>query len=60
MNIICFFAEKYIDFKNNIHQLFPTIYDTKFLSYELKKILQIHGNYLKYLFIYLYDYKHIK
>ncbi|XP_018346792.1 PREDICTED: poly(A)-specific ribonuclease PARN-like domain-containing protein 1 isoform X1 [Trachymyrmex septentrionalis] len=32
--------QKYIDFKNNIHQLFPTIYDTKFLSYELKKILQ--------------------
>ncbi|KAG5325773.1 PNDC1 ribonuclease, partial [Pseudoatta argentina] len=32
--------QKYIDFKNNIHQLFPTIYDTKFLSYELRKILQ--------------------
>ncbi|KYM75587.1 Poly(A)-specific ribonuclease PARN-like domain-containing protein 1 [Atta colombica] len=34
-------AQKYIDFKNNIPQLFPTIYDTKFLSYELIKILQI-------------------
>ncbi|XP_018302367.1 poly(A)-specific ribonuclease PARN-like domain-containing protein 1 isoform X1 [Mycetomoellerius zeteki] len=32
--------QKYIDFKNNIHQLFPTIYDTKFLSFELRNILQ--------------------
>ncbi|XP_018058085.1 PREDICTED: poly(A)-specific ribonuclease PARN-like domain-containing protein 1 isoform X1 [Atta colombica] len=37
--------QKYIDFKNNIHQLFPTIYDTKFLSYELKKILQIQDKW---------------
>jgi len=56
-----FFAEKYIDFKTNIHQLFPTIYDTKFLSYELKKILQIQGNYLKYfIYLFVHDYKHIK
>ncbi|XP_024876104.1 pre-piRNA 3'-exonuclease trimmer-like [Temnothorax curvispinosus] len=31
---------KYTDFKNNIHKLFPTIYDTKFLSFELREILQ--------------------
>lgn len=31
---------KYIDFKKNIHQLFPTIYDTKFLSFELREILR--------------------
>lgn len=31
---------KYIDFKNNMHQLFPIIYDTKFLSFELREILQ--------------------
>ncbi|XP_011156770.2 pre-piRNA 3'-exonuclease trimmer isoform X2 [Solenopsis invicta] len=30
----------YINFKNNIHQLFPIIYDTKFLSFELREILQ--------------------
>ncbi|XP_025157816.1 pre-piRNA 3'-exonuclease trimmer isoform X2 [Harpegnathos saltator] len=30
---------KYIDFKNNIHKLFPLIYDTKFLSFELREIL---------------------
>ncbi|XP_018371191.1 PREDICTED: poly(A)-specific ribonuclease PARN-like domain-containing protein 1 isoform X1 [Trachymyrmex cornetzi] len=32
--------QKYINFKNNIHQLFPTIFDTKFLSYELKRTLE--------------------
>ncbi|XP_011880452.1 PREDICTED: poly(A)-specific ribonuclease PARN-like domain-containing protein 1 [Vollenhovia emeryi] len=32
--------QKYIDFKNNIHQLFPTIYDTKHLSFELREILK--------------------
>ncbi|XP_072760926.1 pre-piRNA 3'-exonuclease trimmer [Anoplolepis gracilipes] len=31
--------EKYTDFKNSIHQLFPTIYDTKFLSFELRELL---------------------
>ncbi|XP_014481530.1 PREDICTED: poly(A)-specific ribonuclease PARN-like domain-containing protein 1 [Dinoponera quadriceps] len=30
---------KYIDFKNSIHKLFPTIYDTKFLSFELRELL---------------------
>ncbi|XP_012540799.1 pre-piRNA 3'-exonuclease trimmer isoform X2 [Monomorium pharaonis] len=30
---------RYADFKNNIHQLFPTIYDTKFLSFKAKDIL---------------------
>ncbi|XP_018394425.1 PREDICTED: poly(A)-specific ribonuclease PARN-like domain-containing protein 1 [Cyphomyrmex costatus] len=32
--------KKYINFKNNVHQLFPTIYDTKFLSFELKRVLE--------------------
>ncbi|KAL6437323.1 hypothetical protein ACFW04_005079 [Cataglyphis niger] len=31
--------QKYTDFKDNIHQLFPTIYDTKFLSFELRELL---------------------
>ncbi|KAH0947464.1 hypothetical protein HN011_011598 [Eciton burchellii] len=31
---------KYSDFKNNMHQLFPRIYDTKFLSYILRKFLE--------------------
>lgn len=32
--------KKYSTFKKNIHQLFPTLFDTKYLSYELKKVLQ--------------------
>ncbi|KAL0105870.1 hypothetical protein PUN28_015945 [Cardiocondyla obscurior] len=32
--------KKYIDFKNNIHKLFPTIYDTKFLIFELREFLE--------------------
>ncbi|XP_026824613.1 pre-piRNA 3'-exonuclease trimmer isoform X2 [Ooceraea biroi] len=31
---------RYSKFKDNVHQLFPTIYDTKFLSYRLRDILQ--------------------
>lgn len=31
--------QKYIHFKDNIHQLFPTIYDTKHLSFEFREIL---------------------
>nr|CAD7204609.1 unnamed protein product [Timema douglasi] len=30
---------KYTDFKKKIMSLFPTIYDTKFLSFELRKEL---------------------
>nr|XP_031827939.1 pre-piRNA 3'-exonuclease trimmer-like isoform X1 [Nomia melanderi] len=30
--------QKYKEFKNNIHSIFPQVYDTKFLSYQLKKI----------------------
>ena len=30
---------RYSEFKSNIHTLFPQIYDTKFLSFELKKVL---------------------
>ncbi|XP_046744638.1 pre-piRNA 3'-exonuclease trimmer-like [Diprion similis] len=32
--------DKYNTFKNNIHRLFPTIYDTKHLSFELKRLVQ--------------------
>lgn len=50
-----FSLEKYSTFKKNIHQLFPTLFDTKYLSYELKKVLQKEGMFsheqlLKYLF----------
>ncbi|GFG28528.1 hypothetical protein Cfor_08890 [Coptotermes formosanus] len=31
---------QFSDFKKKIHKLFPVIYDTKFLSYEMKKILK--------------------
>lgn len=30
--------DQYKEFKSNIHRLFPQIYDTKFLSFELKKL----------------------
>lgn len=32
--------KKYSDFKTNIHKLFPIIFDTKLISYELKNILK--------------------
>lgn len=31
--------KKYTNFKDSLHQLFPTIYDTKFLSFELREHL---------------------
>ncbi|GAB1859301.1 Poly(A)-specific ribonuclease PARN-like domain-containing protein 1 [Camponotus japonicus] len=31
--------KKYTNFKDSLHQLFPTIYDTKFLSFELRELL---------------------
>ncbi|XP_015602322.1 pre-piRNA 3'-exonuclease trimmer isoform X2 [Cephus cinctus] len=31
--------KRYSEFKKNIHQLFPTIYDTKFISYEMKNLV---------------------
>jgi hypothetical protein len=34
------------DFKEKIHRLFPVIYDTKFLSFEMKKILSKRGTVL--------------
>lgn len=41
-----YLLEKYAHFKDNIHQLFPIIYDTKFLSYKLRDLLHVNGNYL--------------
>ncbi|XP_076163424.1 pre-piRNA 3'-exonuclease trimmer isoform X2 [Ptiloglossa arizonensis] len=35
----------YNQFKSNIHALFPEIYDTKFLSFEVKKQLSNEGNW---------------
>ncbi|CAK9831519.1 Pre-piRNA 3'-exonuclease trimmer [Anthophora retusa] len=32
--------DSYKEFKKNIHSLFPQIYDTKYLSYELQRILK--------------------
>lgn len=42
MNV--FFTEKYTNFKDSLHQLFPTIYDTKFLSFELRELLSTERN----------------
>lgn len=39
INYFPFITEKYETFKKNINQLFPLVYDTKFLSFEMKKIL---------------------
>ncbi|KOX76046.1 Poly(A)-specific ribonuclease PARN-like domain-containing protein 1 [Melipona quadrifasciata] len=33
--------DSYVEFKNNIHTLFPEIYDTKFLSFELRKLYNV-------------------
>ncbi|XP_076232531.1 pre-piRNA 3'-exonuclease trimmer isoform X2 [Calliopsis andreniformis] len=51
---------KYNEFKNNVHTLFPEIYDTKFLSFELKKVLnkgvmKIKINSLKNIYEYFKD-----
>lgn len=46
-----FFAEKYTDFKDNIHQLFPTVYDTKFLSFELRELLSTERNLQNYYYL---------
>lgn len=47
---------QFSDFKEKIHKLFPVIYDTKFLSYEMKKILKKedlwHSNVLSNLYHY--------
>ncbi|XP_051156034.1 pre-piRNA 3'-exonuclease trimmer-like [Leptopilina boulardi] len=32
--------KKYTIFKKNIHELFPTVFDTKFLSYEIRNFLK--------------------
>ena len=34
-----FITEKYETFKNSIHELFPLVYDTKHLSFELKNVM---------------------
>jgi hypothetical protein len=43
LNLCLCIAAQFSDFKEKIHKLFPVVYDTKFLSYELKKILKKEG-----------------
>jgi hypothetical protein len=43
LHISLFISAQFSDFKKKIHKLFPVIYDTKFLSYEMKKILKKEG-----------------
>ncbi|XP_053994436.1 pre-piRNA 3'-exonuclease trimmer-like [Hylaeus volcanicus] len=47
---------KYIEFKNNIHTLFPQIYDTKFMSIELKKVLNKDANWKINSLSHIYEY----
>ncbi|XP_033230635.1 pre-piRNA 3'-exonuclease trimmer-like [Belonocnema kinseyi] len=51
--------KKYTEFKENIHRLFPLVYDTKLLSYELRKTLQkeekFANNALNTLYYYFKD-----
>lgn len=54
-----YFVGKYIDFKKNIHQLFPTIYDTKFLSFELREILTTEGNYFVFIYLFILVYRNV-
>jgi len=39
---LCISAQ-FSDFKKKMHILFPVIYDTKFLSYEMRKIVRKEG-----------------
>lgn len=43
-----YILERYNEFKTQIHDLFPTIYDTKFLSFQLKNKFE-QGNHFYYL-----------
>lgn len=36
MSVVCF-TESLQDFKSEVHKLFPLIYDTKFLAFEIRK-----------------------
>ena len=37
MHLFCCFSESLQDFKSEVHKLFPLIYDTKFLAFEIRK-----------------------
>ena len=37
VHLCCCFTESLQDFKSEVHKLFPLIYDTKFLAYEIRK-----------------------
>ena len=37
MHLCCCFTESLQDFKSEVHKLFPLIYDTKFLAFEIGK-----------------------
>ena len=37
MHVCCCFTESLQDFKSEVHKLFPLIYDTKFLAFEIRK-----------------------
>lgn len=44
-NNLCISAQL-SDFKEKIHRMFPVIYDTKYLSFEIKKIMKREGKIL--------------
>ncbi|KAK9302513.1 hypothetical protein QLX08_005504 [Tetragonisca angustula] len=48
--------DSYTEFKNNIHTLFPEIYDTKFLSFELRKLCKAEVNWKQNSLSILYEY----
>jgi len=43
MQLCLCISAQFSEFKEKIHTLFPVIYDTKFLSYEMKKIVRKEG-----------------
>ena len=43
LHLCLYISAQFNDFKEKIHKLFPVIYDTKFMSYEMKKILKKEG-----------------
>ncbi|XP_043507730.1 pre-piRNA 3'-exonuclease trimmer-like isoform X2 [Frieseomelitta varia] len=48
--------DSYTEFKNNIHTLFPKIYDTKFLSFKLRNLYKTEVNWKQNSLNILYEY----
>jgi hypothetical protein len=50
LHLYLYISAQFNGFKEKIHKLFPVIYDTKFLSYDMKKILKKEGTVVSVLY----------